>query len=147
MKRFPSTGLLTLALLALLTSLSSCASSQTVASAADISGEWDIVQMDEKAIVPAPGQTFPYLGLDASTGRVWGNSGCNLLTGTATIDVASGHIDLSQLGSTRMLCPDMTVEEQVLQALGEVSKFRLLDDGCLLLYDGSKKKGMVLRKR
>ena len=131
----------------LLAVLSRCASSQTVVSPADLSGEWDIIQIDETAVVPAPGQTFPYLGLDAATGRLWGNSGCNLLTGTAQIDAASGHIDLSQMGSTRMLCPDMKVEETVLQALAQVKKYRFLDDGCLLLYAGSQKKGVVLRKR
>lgn len=143
MKRFLRPMLLPVALAV----LSSCASSQNVVSLTDLSGEWDIVQIDETAIVPAPGQAFPYLGLDASTGRVWGNSGCNLLTGTAVIDASNGHIDLSGLGSTRMLCPDMKTEETVVQALADVKKFRILDDGCLLLYAGSKKKGVVLRRR
>ena len=63
--------LVTFCLAAVMTGLSSCGSTkQAAASLADIEGEWNIVEINGAAVVPAPGQTFPYIGFDKATGRV-----------------------------------------------------------------------------
>ena len=58
-----------------------------------------------------------------------------------------GTIDLSRLGSTMMMCPDMTVERNVLAALGEVKQYRSLGNGQMALCGKSKKPIVVLQKR
>ena len=72
-------------------------------------------------------------------GRVYGNSGCNRLMGVLDVAAKPGEIDLGQLGSTRMMCPDMTLERNVLSALSQVKKYRKLDDGTLALCASSKR--------
>jgi heat shock protein HslJ len=99
--------------------LSSCASTKNAATLSSLSGEWNIIEINGSAVVPAPNQEFPFIGFDTKTGQVYGNSGCNRLMGSFDVNAKPGQIDLGALGSTRMMCPDMTVEKNVLAALGQ----------------------------
>ena len=78
--------------------------------------------------MPAPNQEFPFIGFDTKTGKVYGNSGCNRMMGSFDVNAKPGTIDLGALGSTRMACPDMTVEKNVLSALGQVKKYKVLGE-------------------
>ena len=106
--------------------LSSCASTKNAATLSSLSGEWNIIEINGSAVVPAPNQEFPFIGFDTKTGQVYGNSGCNRLMGSFDVNAKPGQIDLGALGSTRMMCPDMTVEKNVLAALGQVKKYKQL---------------------
>ena len=44
--------------------LSSCGSTKNTAVLADIDGEWSIIEINGAAVVPAPGQAYPYIGFD-----------------------------------------------------------------------------------
>lgn len=136
----------TLCAAAVTAALASCASSRQAVTLNDLQGEWDIIEIHGTVVVPAEGQTFPFLGFDA-TGRVYGNAGCNRITGAIDPKAKPGTIDLSRLGSTMMMCPDMTVERNVLAALGEVKQYRSLGDGQMALCGNSKKPIVVLQKR
>lgn len=136
----------TLCAAAVTAALASCASSRQAVTLNDLQGEWDIIEIHGTVVVPAEGQTFPFLGFDA-TGRVYGNAGCNRITGAIDPKAKPGTIDLSRLGSTMMMCPDMTVERNVLTALGEVKQYRSLGNGQMALCGNSKKPIVVLQKR
>ena len=140
--------LVTFCLAAVMTGLSSCGSSKYVtASVADIDGEWSIIEINGTAVVPAPGQAYPYIGFDQATGRVHGNAGCNRLMGTFDVLAEPGHIDLSQLGTTRMMCPDMTVEQNVLNALAQVKRYVKLDDENIALCGKSARRPILVLKK
>lgn len=141
--------LVTFCLAAVMTGLSSCGSTkQAAASLADIEGEWNIVEINGAAVVPAPGQTFPYIGFDKATGRVHGHAGCNRLMGSFDVNAEPGTIDLGQLGTTRMMCPDMTGEQNVLNALAQVKKYvRLGDENIGLCGNSTKRPILVLKKK
>ena len=62
--------------------LSSCASTKNAATLSSLSGEWNIIEINGSAVVPAPNQEFPFIGFDTKTGQVYGNSGCNRLMGS-----------------------------------------------------------------
>ena len=136
----------TLCAAAVTAALASCASSRQAVTLNDLQGEWDIIEIHGTVVVPAEGQAFPFLGFDA-TGRVYGNAGCNRITGAIDPKAKPGTIDLSRLGSTMMMCPDMTVERNVLTALGEVKQYRSLGDGQMALCGNSKNPIVVLQKR
>ena len=127
--------------------LLSCGSVKNAVTVADINGEWDIIEINGIAVVPAPDQEFPFIGFDANDGRVYGNSGCNRMMGTFGANAKPGRIDLSQLGSTRMMCPDMTLENNVLSALARVKTYRKLDDGNMALCGSSKRPIIILKKK
>lgn len=140
--------LVTFCLAAVMTGLTSCGSSKYVtASVADIDGEWSIIEINGTAVVPAPGQAYPYIGFDQGTGRVHGNAGCNRLMGTFDVLAEPGHIDLSQLGTTRMMCPDMTVEQNVLNALAQVKRYVKLDDENIALCGKSARRPILVLKK
>ena len=79
--------------------------------------------------------------------RVYGNAGCNRMTGSFEIDsLHPGKIQFGQIGTTRMMCPDMETESKVLQALDNVTGYTETDQG-LSLTDAEGKALMTLEKR
>lgn len=136
--------LFSLCMTAAVAALSSCASTKNAASLSTLGGEWNIIEINGTVVVPAPGQAFPYIGFDTNTGKVYGNSGCNRLMGTFDTQAKPGHLELGQMGSTRMMCPDMTVEKNVLAALAQVKKFKKLNDNQVALCGKSLKRPIVV---
>lgn len=127
--------------------LSSCGSTKNTAQLADIDGEWSIIEINGAAVVPAPGQVFPFIGFNKISGQVYGNAGCNRLVGSFDVSAEPGNIDLSHLGTTRMMCADMTVEQNVLNALAQVKHYVRLGDDNIGLCGKSLKRPIVVLKR
>lgn len=127
--------------------LLSCASTRNTAVLADISGEWYIIEMDGSAVVPAPGQPFPYIGFDVTSGRISGNAGCNRMMGSFDVGANPGRIDLKQTGTTRMTCSDMTLENNVLSTLAKVKKYVKLGEENVMLYGNSKRRPLIVLKK
>lgn len=134
-------------LLALSLAAASCASTKNVATLASIDGEWNIIEINGEVVVPAPGQKFPFIAFDTANGQVYGNSGCNRLTGLFNVNDKPGKIDLAGMGGTMMNCTDMSVERRVLQALAKVKKYKQLNDENMALCGSSKKDVIVLQKK
>ena len=136
-----------LCMAATLWGMSSCASTKNTFSLSSLGGEWNIIEINGSAVVPAPGQEFPFIGFDTKEGRVYGNSGCNRLMGSFDVNAKPGHIELGALGSTRMMCPDMTVEKNVLAALGQVKRYKALGKENMALCGASNRPVIVLQKK
>ena len=135
-----------LSMVAVVAAMSSCASTKNLAQVSDLGGEWNIIEINGTAVVPAPGQSFPYVAFETNTGRVYGNSGCNRLMGSFDTNAKPGELTLGQVGSTRMMCPDMTLEKNVLSALSQVKKYTKLADGQLALCGKSLKRPILVLK-
>lgn len=119
--------------------LSSCG---TASKSVDISGEWNVVSVEGKEVTGNP-----YIGFDMENGRLYGNAGCNRIMGGVEIDsVNPGHIGLTNIGATRMMCPDMETEQKVLEALNEVAGYKASATG-VELTDKDGKVLMSLEKR
>ena len=119
--------------------LSSC---ETTTKSVDITGEWNVVSVEGKQVTGNP-----YIGFDTENGRLYGNAGCNRIMGGFEIDsVNPGHIGLTNVASTRMMCPDMETEQKVLEALNEVAGFKSSATG-VELTDKDGKVLMSLEKR
>lgn len=67
--------------------------------------------------------------------------------GSFDVNAKPGQIDLGALGSTRMMCPDMTVEKNVLAALGQVKKYKQLGKENMALCASSNRPVIVLQKK
>ena len=129
-----------------LLAFSSCRSSKNVMPQASLAGEWNIVELNGTAVVPDPGQEFPFIGINADNGNVYGNTGCNRIMGTVALNGKPGEIDLSSLGSTRMACPDMKLESNILKALNEVKSFGKLQNGGIGFYSAENALLLVLER-
>ena len=95
--------------------------------------EWQVVKLGQKTVTPS--DETPFLGFK-SDGLLWGFNGCNRLTGSYKLK-ANGKIDLSNVGSTMMLCPEDTYETIFMSELGKVKQVKMHDNTTLLLADGN----------
>lgn len=111
---------------------------------ADLSGEWNITSIEGQNIT---GKSNAFIGFDTKEGKIYGNAGCNNIMGGLNIDsINPGHIILSNIASTRMMCPDMDTEMKLLAALKNVAGFQSSANG-IELTDKSGKVILSLKKK
>ena len=125
----------------------SCRSSKEALSLSSMNGEWNIIEINGSAVVPGQGQQLPFIGFDTTTGKVYGYSGCNRIIGSVDVNAKPGTIDLGALGSTRMACPDMTLEQNVLGALAQVKGYKKMGKENMALCNASNRPVVVLEKK
>ena len=65
--------------------------------------------------------------------RISGNAGCNNYFSDATIDTSAGNFSAKNIGSTRKMCPNMSVENNFLSVLRQANKY-VVTDATLELY-------------
>lgn len=95
-----------------------------------LAGEWNVVSVGELVV---PDSVGAFLGFDLTEHMVYGNAGCNQLTGAMPQDVDGVQPLFASLGCTQRMCADMSVEQALLPALGCVVDFKVEDDTLSLL--------------
>ena len=95
-----------------------------------LDGEWNVVAVGEVAV---PDSAGAFIGFNIAEQFVYGNTGCNHLTGALPAEINPEIPMFAALGSTRMMCADMTVENIMLPALGQVVDFAVDGDDLYLL--------------
>lgn len=123
-------------------SLVACRSSKDAVSVNDLDGEWNVVEIQGQAV---QAESQPFIGFDAQDGRVYGYTGCNRLMGALTLSKPN-KIELGQMASTLMACPDMETERLMLNALASVKSLKC-SGKTLVLYGADKEPVMLLQKR
>ena len=104
----------------------SCGSGKNMLSISSLDGEWNITEVDGQQISTG---RMPFIGFDVAQKRIYGNSGCNRMMGSFEADsLKPGALKLGQIGSTRIMCPDMKTEQMVLSALDKVTSFQTVSD-------------------
>ena len=126
--------------------LSSCHSTRNVAvlPSADFNGEWNIVEVNGSAINL---KDYPYIGFDTENGRIYGNTGCNNVMGSFDLNSKPGTLELGKLASTMMAGPNMDVERNVLNALGQVKGYLPVSENEIALCNEKKRPVVILKKR
>ena len=125
--------------------LASCGSSKVASDVAALNGEWTIVKVEGKTITKGDCENVPFLGFETAKKNLYGNTGCNMLTGSLAGDLKNGKIDFSQTGTTQMLCADMKVEGMVLEALKKSKKYTI-NNNEMTLNDNGGNVVVVLKK-
>ena len=116
----------------------------------ELEGEWNVIELEGKSL--SSDNPLPFLSFDLKEKRLSGNTGCNRIIGSLDIDDANNEmISFPQVGSTRMACPDMTVEDNLLKLLNSVkyfeSKSKAKPVTRISLCDESKNPIMLLEKK
>lgn len=88
--------------------------------------KWELVELEGKTV---KAERPIYLEL-AADHKVTGHVGCNRVTGAYEMKVEN-QIHFENMATTRMTCPEIELEGQVLKVLEEVSQFSL-DNGSLV---------------
>lgn len=68
--------------------------------------------------------------------RVNGNAGCNSYFGTARLDASNGSFSASQIGSTKMMCDNISVEKNFLDMMAKANKY-VVSGNTLELYQNN----------
>jgi heat shock protein HslJ len=139
--------MVSLCMTVVMAALSSCGSSKHAIAASSLGGTWNIIEVGGTAVVPAPGQEYPFLTFDVTEGRVSGNAGCNRVSGTFDTKAKAGVLSLGAVVSTRMACKDMALENKVLAALNGVKKMKQLSDNTVALFGENGQNIIVLQKK
>ena len=131
--------------------LAACKTRKVVeATVSDLDGEWVVVEMNGRPL--AAGENQPVMRLDILRRGLSGNAGCNRLMGQIEYD--SDHrniIRFLQVATTRMACPDMSVERAFLEALDKVARFEAVGEEApvrrIALFGPKGEKLLELTKR
>ena len=127
--------------------MSSCRSVEKAVPVSSINGEWNIIEVNGSKVAPGESRTLPFIAFDTATGRVSGNSGCNRMMGTFDVNAKPGSLELGAMASTRMMCPDMTTEKNVLSALAQVKGYKKAGKEKMYLCNASNRPVVVLEKK
>lgn len=103
--------------------LASCKAKKGVeATFSDLDGGWNIVELNGKAMNPA--ETNQSIEFDVARQTLSGKAGCNRMMGKIEYSDSRKHIiKFPQVATTRMACPDMSGERELLQVLDKVVRF------------------------
>ena len=97
--------------------MSSCRSVEKAIPLSSINGEWNIIEVNGSKIAPGESRTLP------------------------------GSLELTGMASTRMMCPDMTTENNVLNAFAQVKGYKKAGKDKMYLCNSSNRPVVVLQKK
>lgn len=109
-------------------------------------GEWDIVKVYGDTL-STDLEVRPGVKFDIADGRISGNSGCNRITGELRSDeTVENSISFHGVAATRMMCPDMETEKNILSALNNVRTYGILENGNLVFFTAGGVAVLELRR-
>ncbi len=126
--------------------MSSCQSAKEAEPLSALSGEWHIVEVNGAPLKVGANQETPFIGFDTETGQMFGYSGCNRMMASFDVNTKPGKLDLGSVGSTRMACPDLSLEHSILTALADVKAFKKEKDDRIALCSETDKALLLLEK-
>ncbi len=109
-----------------------------------LNGNWQVASIDGKPVENDECTVF----FDISELKIHGNTGCNFFNGKIYIDPArTNSIDFSDMGTTRVACPNAAQESAMLVALESTTTARSGRDGRVaVLLDSEGNELMTLKR-
>ena len=129
----------------------SCKSKKAVeATFSDLDGSWNIVELEGKSLNPA--ETNQFIEFDAVRHTLSGRAGCNRMMGQIEYrDTRKNIIQFPQVATTRMACPDMSGEQELLKTLDKIVRFEAEGEAKpvskIAFYGVDNTKLMVIEKK
>ncbi len=89
---------------------------------------WKLIELNGKPLVwKEDFRQEPHIILKDTDGKVIGHGGCNTLNGSFIVSEGN-RITFSSIGRTKIGCPDMSVEDDLLQLLEKVDNYSVTSD-------------------
>ena len=116
----------------------SCCSACRARKPMQVSGtKWGLIEMNGAVVDRQNGMSPDRLTLTlGEDGRVAGMGDCNRYFGPYTLN--NGKIDISSIGSTRMMCPNQQLETEFFRMLENAASCKI-DGDFLILSDGENR--------
>ncbi|MGX0976950.1 heat shock protein HslJ/uncharacterized lipoprotein YbaY [Roseovarius sp. MBR-51] len=104
---------------------------------------WQVMSLGDAELIEPEQLSLNF----TSPGRVAGGTGCNRLVGGYTL--TGEGLQFGSMGSTLMACPEplMDQERRMLDALEQVTRFDITEDGALHLIGGSEDSVLIEARR
>lgn len=93
--------------------------------------QWQLAQIEGRDVTPEDNYTIVF----AADNTLSGIAECNRLTARYTVDV-EGDMMISDIGTTRMLCPNDEQERRFIDILASVTDFKMDGPMLMLISDG-----------
>lgn len=115
------------------------------ADAGFMNGAWRVARLGDKDI---PAATRMEMVIDIPELKIHGNAPCNIFNGSIFIDPAKQNsIQFRDIATTRMACPDLQLEQQLMVALEQVETVvQGRDNDTAILKDDQGQQLMVLKR-
>ena len=98
-------------------------------------GAWQVTKLNGTAV---PTDVEMQMVIDIPEQKLHGNAGCNTMNGSIYMNPdKQNSLEFENIASTRMTCPQIALEQQLLTALAQVTTVQLGKDGSLMLDDAN----------
>ncbi|MBO5244055.1 MAG: META domain-containing protein [Muribaculaceae bacterium] len=98
-------------------------------------GAWQVTKLNGTAV---PTDVEMQMVIDIPEQKLHGNAGCNTMNGTIYMNPdKQNSLEFKNIATTRMTCPQIALEQQLLTALAQVTTVQLGKDGSLMLDDAN----------
>ena len=128
---------LTILILILGLALNSCSSTKGLETASNNqvlkNTKWELKSLNKKDIKKV--EKVAIINFEKEN-KVFGNLGCNSFFGK--VDIKPNNINISKVGSTMMMCSDMSVERDYMEVLDTVTTYKI-DGNSLIFFDKNNK--------
>jgi len=105
---------------------------EVVTSSSLIDTHWKLAELNGKAIVlDSTFNSEPHLMFSEKDHRVTGNAGCNGFGGQLELEGQEG-LKISNIAATQMACPNLELEQNFIEALRNVSNYKINGDTLVL---------------
>lgn len=113
----------------------------------ELQGEWTIIKVFGEPI-PEEMEQKPSISFDFVEKKIGGFSGCNRFMGSLKVDEGEKMaISIPPVATTRMACPNMKTEGNILSALSSIKTFGKLKNKNVALYSAGGVQVMELTKK
>lgn len=121
----------------------SCSDAKT--DAKKLEGKWNVVEVKGEKIAK---EGLPYMEFDMEQNKLHGNGGCNIFNTSVTLDSDDvSSITIAPAAATMMACPDMSTEDAIFRAMGDVKAVKAgQSENEMMLVDGAGNVLLVLSK-
>ena len=109
-----------------------CRKSKAPQSKSIVNTKWELVELQGK---PVEAHDNFFLTFNAEENRVSGRGDCNVLAGSYT-STEAGKLQMMNVASTRMMCPNQSEEDAFMQMLETIDSFKIDGDLLMLLNKG-----------
>ncbi|AKD03643.1 hypothetical protein PKOR_11530 [Pontibacter korlensis] len=96
---------------------------------------WTLLSIEGQDVQRPQNTKTAFIRFEERESRVVGFTGCNRFFGK--YELGEESLKLSQLGSTRMACPDMEQENKIMDVLSRVDSYRVAGDVLTLFSKGT----------
>lgn len=111
----------------------------------ELEGQWNIESAFGQPMPEELEQT-PHIIFDINEKKISGMAACNRLMGQLNINDDNVSISIPPVATTRMACPHIEVENNILTALSSAKRFGRLDKERITFFSANGSQVLVLRK-